>query len=615
MSNRLRRVGLLSALALVAAVPAAVPAMAAAKTTITMSGSTSVAPLAALLARKYLNVCDHCVSFKLLQGGSDIGVTDVAAGRVTIGNSSRDPKPTDPGGLVFNKIAHDALCIVTNKANPLPGLDQAQSPGDLRRQRAQLERRARARRRPARSTCSSAPPPRAPRTPSRRSSWAARSLSAAPARRPPTAWSSRRSQSTPNGDRLRLARFTKSVHDVPYKGVPAPCATRSPASTAACATSSWSPRGAPTGAAEEVDQLGHAQQRGQQIIATALGAAAASEQPTARSDAKPTAPHRPARRAGPRRAGLRGPAADRRHGRLRLPEGVAVVRPQRPRLVRRRRQRRRAARRTSSTRRPNPADYVYTLHAWPLLYGDVRCHRRRGPARRSSSRCSRRSSSSSSRRERCRRVLEPVVRLLAAVPSVVYGLIGILVLVPFVGNHLISQGAEGVGRYVVQLDGASLLRRRPGADRDDHADHDRDHRRRAALGAARLDRGRGGARRQPLAGDVDDLGCAPRARRSSPPRCSPPRARWARRSCSRWSRARSASRRTRSTASPSSSSRRGRWPRRSSTTPRASRSCRSGRRSTPSPRSCSSPASSSRFAGWVARQSMRKYRLQAGERG
>lgn len=125
MRNRLRRAGTLSALALMAAVPAVAPAAATAKPTITMSGSTSVAPLAALLARKYLQVCDHCVSFKLLQGGSDIGVADVASGRVTIGNSSRDPKPSDPGGLVFNKIAHDALCLVSNKANPIPGLDQA----------------------------------------------------------------------------------------------------------------------------------------------------------------------------------------------------------------------------------------------------------------------------------------------------------------------------------------------------------------------------------------------------------------------------------------------------------------------------------------------------------
>src|SRR6478609_2376823 len=34
-----------------------------------------------------------------------------------------------------------------------------------------------------------------------------------------------------------------------------------------------------------------------------------------------------------------------------------------------------------------------------------------------------------------RRVIVPTVRLLAAVPSVIYGLIGILVLVPFINDH------------------------------------------------------------------------------------------------------------------------------------------------------------------------------------
>ena len=37
---------------------------------------------------------------------------------------------------------------------------------------------------------------------------------------------------------------------------------------------------------------------------------------------------------------------------------------------------------------------------------------------------------------------QPVVRLLAAVPSVIYGLIGILVLVPFVGNHMITRAQK-----------------------------------------------------------------------------------------------------------------------------------------------------------------------------
>ena len=100
--------------------------------------------------------------------------------------------------------------------------------------------------------------------------------------------------------------------------------------------------------------------------------------------------------------------------------------------------------------------YVYELHAWPLIYGTVLVTAGAvtiglgfallaaifvvefaPPALRAT--------------------IEPVVRLLAAVPSVIYGLIGILVLVPFVGNHLISQGRKESVAYVVQLSGSSLL--------------------------------------------------------------------------------------------------------------------------------------------------------------
>jgi len=55
-----------------------------------------------------------------------------------------------------------------------------------------------------------------------------------------------------------------------------------------------------------------------------------------------------------------------------------------------------------------------------------------------------------------RRILDPVVRLLAGVPSVVYGLLGILVLAPWVENHLISQGRKSSVAYVVQLTGLNL---------------------------------------------------------------------------------------------------------------------------------------------------------------
>jgi phosphate ABC transporter permease protein PstC len=56
-----------------------------------------------------------------------------------------------------------------------------------------------------------------------------------------------------------------------------------------------------------------------------------------------------------------------------------------------------------------------------------------------------------------RRVLEPVVRLLAGVPSVIYGLIGILAIAPWIDEHLISNGRKQSVAYVTQLSGADLM--------------------------------------------------------------------------------------------------------------------------------------------------------------
>jgi phosphate ABC transporter permease protein PstC len=58
---------------------------------------------------------------------------------------------------------------------------------------------------------------------------------------------------------------------------------------------------------------------------------------------------------------------------------------------------------------------------------------------------------------RVRAIIVPVVRLLAAVPSVVYGLIGILVLVPFVNDHLISENQRESVAYVITLNGPGVL--------------------------------------------------------------------------------------------------------------------------------------------------------------
>jgi phosphate ABC transporter permease protein PstC len=103
----------------------------------------------------------------------------------------------------------------------------------------------------------------------------------------------------------------------------------------------------------------------------------------------------------------------------------------------------------------NPAAYVYHVRSWPLLYGTALVTGLAvliglvvailtavfivefAP-------------------DPVRRVMEPVVRLLAAVPSVVYGLIGVLVLVPWVGNDLISEQRKQSVAYVVQLSGTSL---------------------------------------------------------------------------------------------------------------------------------------------------------------
>jgi phosphate ABC transporter permease protein PstC len=104
---------------------------------------------------------------------------------------------------------------------------------------------------------------------------------------------------------------------------------------------------------------------------------------------------------------------------------------------------------------PHPAASAYYLRAWPLIWGTLITTVpavliglviavsssifivELAPAR-------------------LRRIVIPVIRLLASVPSVVYGLVGILVLVPFVGNHLISPAEKESLANTVQLTGAGL---------------------------------------------------------------------------------------------------------------------------------------------------------------
>src|SRR5258707_4966438 len=84
------------------------------------------------------------------------------------------------------------------------------------------------------------------------------------------------------------------------------------------------------------------------------------------------------------------------------------------------------------------AEYVYTFHAWPLIWSTLLITGGAvaialfsalfvavfivefAP-------------------EWMSNILQPVVRFLASVPSVIYGLLGVLVLVPFIGIHLVTE--------------------------------------------------------------------------------------------------------------------------------------------------------------------------------
>jgi phosphate transport system substrate-binding protein len=90
-----------------------------------IDGSTSMLPLVEKLAAAYHKAFPKIPTPKVGGGQTDIGIDDVAAGRVDIGDASRDPIPgVDPPHLVFTKIARDGVCVITNTANPLPNLSQ-----------------------------------------------------------------------------------------------------------------------------------------------------------------------------------------------------------------------------------------------------------------------------------------------------------------------------------------------------------------------------------------------------------------------------------------------------------------------------------------------------------
>jgi len=102
-----------------------------------------------------------------------------------------------------------------------------------------------------------------------------------------------------------------------------------------------------------------------------------------------------------------------------------------------------------------PSEYEYTFHAWPLIWSTVVVTGfsiliGMGFALLSAMFIVEFAPAS------LRRLLEPVVRLLAAVPSVIYGLIGILVIVPWINNNFITESSRESVAGVITLSGYSI---------------------------------------------------------------------------------------------------------------------------------------------------------------
>ncbi len=100
--------------------------------------------------------------------------------------------------------------------------------------------------------------------------------------------------------------------------------------------------------------------------------------------------------------------------------------------------------------------YVYTFHAWQLIWSTMLIV---GSAVAIALFCSLFVSVFivEFAPDWMRDVLQPVVRFLASVPSVIYGLLGVLVIVPFIGNHLVTESQKASVAGVISLSGYSLL--------------------------------------------------------------------------------------------------------------------------------------------------------------
>jgi phosphate transport system permease protein len=104
----------------------------------------------------------------------------------------------------------------------------------------------------------------------------------------------------------------------------------------------------------------------------------------------------------------------------------------------------------------NGLEYVYTFHGWPLIWSTILIT---GAATLIGLFCALFVAVFivEFAPEWMSNVLQPVIRFLASVPTVIYGLIGVVVLVPFIGNHLVTEPQKASVAGVISLTGYSLL--------------------------------------------------------------------------------------------------------------------------------------------------------------
>ena len=92
--------------------------------TVTVAGSTTVQPLAELLADEFMGQ-NPDVEVTISGGGTSVGITSVNNGTVDIGAASRELKSDEPE-LVEHLLARDGIAVVVAPGNAVTALTKAQ---------------------------------------------------------------------------------------------------------------------------------------------------------------------------------------------------------------------------------------------------------------------------------------------------------------------------------------------------------------------------------------------------------------------------------------------------------------------------------------------------------